>query len=145
VFPLSVEGNTLTDPDSIKRVNSFVEYDLYTFSSTTPGIIIYTLPTHPLNNYYSLRYAVSIDDGPLTIVDFKTFGRSGEWKQNVLRNRAEKKIDMPHLSAGKHRLKIYCIDPGVIIDEIRINLGGLKKAYSVIPETRITLASKSAF
>ena len=145
VFPLSVEGNTLTDPDSIKRVNSFVEYDFYTFSSTTPGIIIYTLPTHPLNNYYSLRYAVSIDDGPLTIVDFKTFGRSGEWKQNVLRNRAEKKIDMPHLSAGKHRLKIYCIDPGVIIDEIRINLGGLKKAYSVIPETRITLASKSAF
>ena len=35
-----------------------------------------------------MRYAVSIDDGPLTIVDFKTFGRSEEWKQNVLRNRA---------------------------------------------------------
>jgi hypothetical protein len=81
----------------------------------------------------------------LKIVDVKTFGRSEEWKQNVLRNRAEKKIDMPHLNAGKHRLKIYCIDPGVIIDEIRIDLGGLKNAYSVIPETRMIPASQSAF
>lgn len=139
MFPLLVKGNTLTDPDSIKRLSSFVEYDFYTFSSTAPGITIFTLPTHPLNNYYSLRYAVSIDDGPLTIVDFKTFGRSEEWKQNVLRNRAERKIDMPDLNAGKHTLKIYCIDPGVIVDEIRIDLGGLKKAYSVIPETRMPL------
>lgn len=145
MFPLLVKGNPLTDPDSIKRFNSFVEYDFYTFSSTAPGITIFTLPTHPLNNYYSLRYAVSIDDGPLTIVDFKTFGRSEEWKQNVLRNRAEKKIDMPHLNAGKHRLKIYCIDPGVIVDEIRIDLGGLKKAYSAIPETRMPPVPQSAF
>jgi hypothetical protein len=32
-------------------------------------------------------------------------------------------------------LKIYGIDPGVMLDEIRIDLGGLKKAYSLLPET----------
>jgi len=136
-FPLLVKSNTPTDTDSIRRFNSFVEYDFYTFTSAAPGITIFTLPTHELNNNYSSRYALSIDDGRLAIIDFKTFGRSEEWKQNVLRNRAEKKIDMPHLNAGKHRLKIYCIDPGAMIDEIRIDLGGLKKAYSVIPETRM--------
>jgi hypothetical protein len=84
-----------------------------------------------------MRYAVSIDDGPLKLVDFKTVGRSEEWKQNVLRNRAEKKIVMPHLVTGKHKLKIYCIDPGVILDEIHIDLGGLKRAYSSVRETKI--------
>lgn len=58
---------------------------------------------------------------------------------NVLRNRAERSIKMPALNPGKHTLKIYVIDPDVILDEIRIDLGGLKKAYSVIPETKSRL------
>jgi hypothetical protein len=62
-------------------------------------------------------------------------GRSEEWKENVLRNRAERTIQLSHLNRGHHTLKIYAIDPGVILDEIRIDLGGLKKAYSAIPAT----------
>lgn len=136
-LPLSLKSKVFTNPDSIKRNNAIVEYDFYTFSSATPSVIVFALPTHAINNNYSVRYAVSIDNGPLKIVDIKTFGRSEEWKQNVLRNRAERKIEMPFLKAGKHRLRIYYIDPGVILDEIRIDLGGLKKAYSIIPETKI--------
>lgn len=134
-FPLSVKSKTLTDPDSVKRSNTFVEYHFYTFSSGIPSVIVYALPTHPINNNYGVRYALSIDNGPLKIVDIKTLGRSEEWKQNVLRNRAERKIEMSFLNAGKHSLKIYCVDPGVILDEIRIDLGALKKAYSSLPET----------
>ncbi|HSK13912.1 MAG TPA: hypothetical protein VK907_11910 [Phnomibacter sp.] len=69
------------------------------------------------------------------MVDFRTFGRSEEWKQNVLSNRAEPVIEMPWLEKGYHTLKIYGIDPGVTLDEIRLNLGGMKQAYSVLPET----------
>jgi hypothetical protein len=136
-FPLSIEGNALTAADSIKRMNAVVEYDFYTFSSMSPSLTVFALPTHPINNNYSLRYAVSIDDGRLQIVDIKTTGRSGEWKQNVLRNRAERIIEMPFLKAGKHTLKIYAVDPGVILDEIRIDTGGLIKAYSTVPETKL--------
>ena len=45
-------------------------------------------------------------------------------------------IQMPFLDRGKHVLRIYSVDPGVILDEIRIDLGGLKKAYSGITETK---------
>ena len=83
-----------------------------------------------------MRYGLSVDDGPVKIVDFRTFGRSEEWKQNVLSNRAERKIQMPLLDQGYHTLKIYAIDPGVLLDEIRIDLGGLKRAYSSITETK---------
>lgn len=136
-FPLSIAGNSPTAPDSIKRLNAVIEYDFYTLSSATHYVTVFALPTHPINNNYSLRYAVSIDKGPLKMVDIKTFGRSGEWKQNVLRNRSERKIAMPFLKAGKHTLKIYAVDPGLILDEIRIDAGGLIKAYSTVPETRI--------
>jgi hypothetical protein len=84
-----------------------------------------------------MRYAVSIDNGPMQIVDFRTYGRSEEWKQNVLSNRAQRKISMHFLNKGKHSLKVFALDPGVTLDEIRIDLGGLKNAYSVIGETMI--------
>jgi hypothetical protein len=56
---------------------------------------------------------------------------------NVLRNRAERKIVLPFLKAGKHTLKIYAVDPGVILDEIRIDTGDIIKAYSAVPQTSI--------
>ena len=136
-LPLSTKYKSPADPDSIKTVNSYVEYDFYTFSSVTPSVTVLSLPTHPLNNNYSVQYAISIDNGPLKTVDIRTFGRSEEWKQNVLRNRAERKIEMSFLKPGKHTLKIYSVGPGVMLDEIRIDLGGLKKAYSSIPETKM--------
>jgi len=122
-------------PDSIKKNSSWLDYSFDTYTSAAPRITVYTIPSQPLNNNFSMRYGISVDDGPLTIVDFKTVGRSEEWKENVLRNRAERTIQLPHLNKGSHTLKIYAIDPGVILDEIRIDLGGLKKAYSVIPAT----------
>jgi hypothetical protein len=126
-----------SDTGVIRKMNSRLDFIFYSFTAAAPKVTVFTLPTQPLNNKFSMRYAVSIDDGPLTIVDFKTVGRSEEWKNNVLRNRAERTIQLPHLKNGLHTLKVYCVDPGVILDEIRIDLGGLKKAYSALPETKM--------
>lgn len=136
-LPISINsGSLVTDPAIIKRDHSAVEYDFNTFTATKPEVHIFTLPTHPLNNNCSMRYAVSVDGGALTVVDFKTMGRSEEWKNNVLSNRAERTVQLPFLEKGRHTLKIYCVDPGVMLDEIRIDLGGLIKSYSTIPETK---------
>ena len=134
-LPLKADLGNM-DTAAVKN-NSSVEYEFYTFTTAPATVNIFTLPTHPLNNRYSMRYGLSVDDGPVKILDFRTFGRSEEWKQNVLSNRAERKIQMPLLEKGFHTLKIYAIDPGVILDEIRIDLGGLKKAYSSLPETKL--------
>ncbi|MBF9251676.1 glycosyl hydrolase 115 family protein [Pontibacter sp. 172403-2] len=119
----------------VKENAPYVAYDFYTLTAAAPTITVSTLPTHPVTSDYSLRYAVSIDDGPVEVVDFRTFGRSDEWKQNVLRNAAERQVKYGHLNRGKHTLKIYMIDPGVVFDSIIIDLGGMKQAYSTIPET----------
>lgn len=119
-----------SDLATIKKDAHFVEYHFYTLTAASPIMTVFSVPTHPVNNNFSNRYAVSVDDGPLTLVDFKTEGRSEEWKQNVLRNRAEKKVQLQHLDKGLHKLKVYCVDPGVMLEEFRIDLGGLHQIYS---------------
>ena len=127
----------IVDTGWIRKNASFLEYDFFTFTPAEATVIIYTLPTHPLNNAFSMRYAVSVDGGQLQIVNFRTFGRSEEWKQNVLKNLAERKLSFSSIDKGKHTLRIYSIDPGVTLQNILIDLGGLKKAYGAIPETKI--------
>lgn len=75
--------------------------------------------------------------GPATILNFKTVERSEEWKQNVLSNSAVQCIKIPALKSGKHKLQIYMVDPGVILDRILIDLGGLKPFYGLISETKM--------
>lgn len=136
-FPtMGVKIPSLQDIESIKTTAPVVEYEFYSLTTATPQISIYTLPTHPVNNNYGMRYAISVDDGPLKLVDFKTVGRTEEWKQNVLRNNAIKTVETQTINPGKHTLKVYMIDPGVVLDRFIIDMGGLKKAYSVIPETK---------
>lgn len=134
-----LDWNKISLPDTgagIQENNSFVEYDFYAFSSASPVVTVYTLPTQPLNNNFGMRYALSMDGGPLEMIDFRTIGRSEEWKQNVLRNSAVQKVKMSFVKSGKHRLRIYSVDPGVILGRILIDMGGLKKAYGAIPETK---------
>jgi hypothetical protein len=120
----------------LKQSVPVLEYDFYSFTAGMPTINIWTLPTHPINNNYGMRYAACVDDGMLTILDFKTTGRSEEWKQSVLKNSISKSFTSQHINQGKHTLKICMIDPGVILQNITIDFGGLQKAYSIIPETK---------
>jgi hypothetical protein len=115
--------------------NPFVEYDFYSFGTSPAVVNVYTLPTFPLNNNYEMRYAVRVDDGPLKVLNFKTVGRTDEWKRNVLTNNAVRSVVIPELRSGKHKLTIYMMDPGVILDKIFISMDGKKLPYSDVQET----------
>jgi hypothetical protein len=135
-LPLTFKPVMAQVGDQQIKNNPSVSYDFYTFNAISANLNIYTLPTYPLNQAFEMRYAVSLDGGPLTIQNFKTVGRSEEWKNNVLSNSAVKIIKERPLNAGKHRLTIYMIDPGVIIDRILIDLGMHQPFYGALPETK---------
>jgi len=119
-------------PDTTKsaiEANPTLTYNFFTFNNTPAELSVYTLPTFPVNSNFGMRYAISVDNGPLTIVNFKTAGRSNEWKQNVLSNTTSRSVKINSLPAGKHQLKIYMVDPGVILDWVFIDLGGLQPFY----------------
>lgn len=119
--------------ETIKTTSPVLEYDFFTFSGAAPTVQVQTLPTHPLNNESRMRYAVSIDDGPLQVLDHTTTGRSEDWKQNVMRNSAIKTFKAQFLEKGHHTLRIYMIDPAVVLQHITIDIGGLQGSYGWIP------------
>ncbi len=138
-------SQSLSDTTLIRKKAACVAYDVYTRTEAAATMTAFTLPTLPLNKHFSMRYAVCVDEGPLQIIDSRSnsTARTEEWKQNVLGNQAERNIPLPVLTKGKHTLKIFAIDPGVILDRIIIDLGGFRKAYSIVPETKMVTGSKN--
>ncbi len=88
-----------------------------------------TVPAHALTSANGVRLAYSLDEGPLQLLDFETFGRSDEWKQNVLTNTAVRVREVRTLVPGRHRLKVYALDPGVVLDRIEIAFDGAPQYY----------------
>jgi len=137
LMALPVDNKIIADT-SLKSA-AWVVYNFYTITTATkPQLQIFTLPTHPLNKAYGMRYAFSVDGGAPQVLNFKTEGRSTEWKNNVLSNNAIRKMMLPALPPGKHQLKLYLVDPGVIVDRFLITLdSNFKPAYSLIPESKL--------
>jgi hypothetical protein len=125
--------------DTSLTSTAWVAYEFYIINTAAkPQLQVFTLPTHPLNRAYGMHYAVAVDGGAPQVLNFKTEGRSTEWKNNVLSNNAIRKLTLQELPPGKHQLKLYLIDPGVIVDRFLITLDSdFKPAYSLIPESKL--------
>jgi hypothetical protein len=132
-LPRTVESQV--DINKILENSPVLEYDFYSFNFGEADVFVQVVPTHAFHENSGVRCAVAIDDAKPEIIDFKTIGRSDEWKQNVLRNAAIKSAKQIVNKAGKHKLKVWMVDPGVMIDQILIDLGGWKKSYSFPPES----------
>ncbi|MFS2109275.1 glycosyl hydrolase 115 family protein [Sphingomonas sp. Sphisp140] len=110
-------------------------YAEYRFRVTNAGaakLRTTLMPSFALNAETRLRYAVSIDGGPIQLVDAEA---KRDWSDGVERNAITSVTDWPALAAGDHRLRVYALDPGVVLDSFVIDLGGLAKAYLAPPET----------
>jgi len=116
--------------EEILQNSPVLEYDFYSFNFGEAEVRIQAVPTHAFYKERGVRCAIAIDDAEPVIIDFQTFGRSEEWKQNVLRNASVGSVKQLVRKAGKHNLKIWMVDPGVMIDQILIDFGGWKKTYA---------------
>ena len=75
------------------------------------------LPSHPLDEK-QLRFAISVDEAVPQTVSYETKGRSEEWKENILRNQAIRKVTLPINKQASHKLVITALDEGVVLDQV---------------------------
>jgi hypothetical protein len=113
--------------------SAYLEYGFYTYSKGPAEITVFTIPTLPVNDSAGMRLALSVDGGQKQMISYKTEDRSEEWKQNVLSNHARCVLKYDFSTPGCHRIKIYPIDPGVVLDQIMISFNSDEKIYA-IPE-----------
>ena len=108
-----------------KKGNAIVcEGDALTFSfgnlkTDSVEVDIRLLPNHPVHGD-KLRFSVSLDGAEPEVIAYETKGRSEEWKENVLRNQAIRKIVLPVPGRKSHQLVIKALDEGVILDQVML-------------------------
>lgn len=106
-----------------------LEYDFYTFSEGPVDVYTYMVPQFPLNYETGSRYGVMLDNSPVYLPEASAPYYSTLWIQSILRNTRINKTSHVVDKPGKHTIKIYAAHPGVILQKIVIDLGGLKRSY----------------
>jgi hypothetical protein len=117
-----------------------LEYPVYLFSTGRVEVVSIIAPTLNFVPDRGLRFAVSFDDEPpqiLTAVPKGFFVDNGNrnWEESVKDNGRE--IKSAHIlhEPGLHTLKIWMVDPAVVLEKIVIDTGGLKPSYLGPPES----------
>ena len=128
------------DAEAVVAGSPSLEYDFALIHGGRASLTAYCLPSHSINSERGLRYAISIDDEKPKIVDFNETGgdageMSPEWQKRVSRNTAVSSTPYNFERAGKHTLKLWMVDPGVVVDKIVIDLGAQPSEFGP-PETR---------
>ena len=123
----------------------WLDYDFTTRSNAAATLALHLLPTFAIDSDHHLRYAVALDGGAPLERDMSGSGSKAagagdgpsgaDWSQNVLRNSAIDTIALGPLAPGKHTLRLFYRDPGVVFEHIAITFPGAPPAYPVPPET----------
>ena len=125
VLPTNIPA--ITSPDEIIEKSPLLEYDIYIFTENDVEINFNCIPSRPINKDYGSRIAIAIDNGKPIIF---SAGRS-----NVMDNLMKIKAKLNIEEKGQHILKVWMVDPGVILDKIIINTGDMKESYLGPPES----------
>jgi hypothetical protein len=130
-FPVTISIPTLTS------ASPHLEYDCYIYDSASVKLIAYFSPTLNFHNKpEGLQYAVSIDDEQPQIFSLnKDDNNVRTWEKWVAENIITKVSSHQLRNSGKHTIKFWMIDPGVVLQKLVLDLGGVKQSYLGPPET----------
>jgi len=141
-FPVTApSGNSPQDSPRL-------EYKVYLFSTGAVEVACMIAPTLNFAPGRGLRFAVSLDDEVpklMTAVPKGYFVDNGnrDWEESV--KDSVRIVKSTHLveTPGYHTLKIWRIDPGVVLQKIVVNTGGVKPSYLGPPESFHRFAAPS--
>jgi hypothetical protein len=117
-----------------------LEYRMYLFTFRDIEVNSIFAPTLNFMPGRDLQYAISFDDQPAQIItlvpkDYNAQNQNADWEKSVSDNARFSVTKHFIPSPGYHTLKIWMVDPGVVIQKIIVNTGGVKPSYLGPPES----------
>jgi hypothetical protein len=88
----------------------------------------YLIPTHPIVGS-TLRFAVALDEAAPQLVELAVNDGGAEWAQGVLNNTRIVTTKLNVAKPGAHMLHVFGLEPGVVLDKLVIDCGGLVPSY----------------
>jgi hypothetical protein len=116
--------------------NIYLEYDINFESKGEFEVQLLLAPTLNFNHNKGLRYEISFDGQAPQVVNFNGHykGELGRWQsEHIIKSLTKHLISQP----GKHTLRFRVLEPGIVLEKVLINTGGLKPSYLGAPESEI--------
>jgi hypothetical protein len=139
IFPLTAPSVT------VWQHSPCLEYKMYLFDAGQFRVETIVAPTLNFVPGRGLRYAIAFDDQPPQIVDTLAHNSVEDWATAV--KDSVRKVQSTHklTSPGYHTLKIWMVDPGVVLQKILVDEGGMKPSYLGPPESyhKLTVVSRN--
>jgi hypothetical protein len=111
-----------------------LEYDILFETDGEIELQLLLAPTLNFNDNKGLRYEVSFDDSKPQQVNFNGHyrGELGQWQaEHLIRSVTTHTLTEP----GMHTLRYRVLEPGIVLQKIVIDTGGLKPSYLGPPES----------
>jgi hypothetical protein len=139
----TLSGVTLkpvTCPSQTTSSGPKLTYNFYTFTANSKATVtVYVGNSLNVDPTRPLKYAVSIDGGSATTVqpipNYTLGTLPGGWDNNT-KNNIWTTTSTFNIGAGSHSLNLWALEPGLVIQKIVIDLGGVKASYLGPPESK---------
>ncbi|WP_416981374.1 glycosyl hydrolase 115 family protein [Streptomyces sp. T028] len=109
----------------------------YRVRFTSTGVLpvtVFRLPS--LDERGARRLAVGLDDQPVTVLTgqhIATGNRGDAWARNVEEGVEKLTATVTVAEPGEHVLRVFMVDPGIAVDQIVIDTGGVPAAAGLAP------------
>jgi hypothetical protein len=129
VFP--VEG-----PSRAAGVDSpSLEYRMYLFHARKVEVNATLGPTQNFVPGRGLRFAMAFDDQPPQVIDTLEHNTQRDWETTVKDSVRYVKSGFTLEQPGYHTLRLWMVDPGIVVEKLVVDLGGVKPSYLGPPES----------
>lgn len=116
--PVTCEGLGYGEKAAAVSKGTELMFEFGDWKADSVEVEVRLLPSHPVEGE-QLRFVMQLDGKTSHPVSYETKGRSEEWKENVLRNQAVRRLVFPVArDASSHRLVFSALDEGVVLDQI---------------------------
>jgi hypothetical protein len=127
---------SLTTPAAIIAHAPSLEYSFHLRTAGSHRVDAIFLPALSLNDERGRRYAVSVNGETPTLVSLSSESGSGNvWSRSVLRQAITGSSTHSFATAGDHTLRIWMVDPGLVLDRVEIHTSLTPYTYSGLRET----------
>ncbi|MEU6911746.1 glycosyl hydrolase 115 family protein [Streptomyces olindensis] len=135
----AVEAVPTTAPaiaDDITTRSPELRYRVRFTTTGTFPVTVFRLPS--LDERGARRLAVALDDQPPTVLSGQTIAtgnRGDAWARNVEEGVEKLTARVTVSTPGEHVLRVFMVDPAMVVDQIVIDTGGLAASYLAPPES----------
>jgi hypothetical protein len=131
----TLSGMTIRGGEDPPDTQPSLEYKIYVFDKGNAEISAMIGPTQAFTPGHGLRFAISLDDQKPVVVDSLADATQKDWERSVIESIRVVKVPVDFDRAGYHVLKFWRVDPGVVLEKMVVDFGGVKPSFLGPPES----------